>query len=1416
MEQLELLLEIATPDLYRANAFRIAGLPVTATRREVSKRGTRLKRELELGAPQNDQAAAFTLEPRPDADAVQNALGRLENPPKRLVDEFFWFWPLSWTQNGHDEAQAALAKGETKMASDIWRSIATSDSRWTSACHNLAILEHVLALDIERMALSQSLNSEDIGDLDTRWNRLVEIWTAAISNEALWRNFGEHVVGLQEPQLTTETVERLRTTLPLGLALVNADLALRHVQQHQAEKRAAGDPDEGRGREQDRLSRHASRQRQVLAAWQRALNDGDSSVVEEACRRAAATPERRLTALCESSQASAEADPRHADQAARRLLDQSEDLLAQLSVFDDQGKQRSDHARDDVGLAVLRCMVGYGDKTNDWETSIELHRLGLAVAASEPARAKLRENLKNVEELAKSGARWCKPGYFDLPEPLLAVLEKARSDLKSQQHDRAVTALSDVYRGQGPTGEILPDQRLIVANTLAIVFFRRSVFTWNTALREVNTAPDPLIETIISRVKANQVSMTTWMAANMDNPGRVGVPLECMACGTGIQGSFAHIQINEKVRAVVCRGCHSDRDRTRKGKLRPALKEAAGDMVLAQHFSPNEPSFQENAATLRSQMTDMGGIDMPGLEECLIDRGLVTAEYLISLLGTSSRSSSAEKKLAGMGVKALPALLAALDNMPALVPPLIEQLGAAALEGLLAFLAQAPSEKSAITLVRMLAKLHDARAIPPLVQLLETSLYRMPVPAPLCCAIALALEGFGSAAAIALPCLLAAANQGEPSDRIAFIAAAAAVAGPNAGTLTECLVAWLAAEEPVAVRVGAARALEGIGVAAATALPALWKAASLGDPTTCAVMIQTAVAVGKDRAEDLVGHLATFLAEDTPDSARKAAARGIASFGAAATRALPALFAAADKGTAETRVALIQTLLVVAAEHPKELVDRLVGWLADASPEVRAESARMLGQMGEAASSATEKLVQALRDASREVRTAARAALDAVAPEAARKLRFQAQSRKVGAAAAVLLLTLGGFGVSYRYSAATNQGDMGAVRLFNAFGVLGRDRAVEILLTKTLPRDGHAKQGTEGGDGKTSLGNNGTVAKASFRAQLLSRLNGIDPDWRHLPMTGSAISTAVAQLGTCAREAYPILRDNLDFLDPDWRNRAESKAAVSGLVASWTATSTPVPWETLGPWADIVAELGRAAEPMVPVLSTWASRHDKGGTDEAAASKAEEALRTLGKLGVAAAPGEAGGGTKTEANLEHVKEAAALCVSPKSREEGVAKLTAFLEVGEEEQAKLALTTLGRLGPGAAAALPAIRRATTSDKTAIALLARQVVDQLDRAAQPARPKPAGHDGPSADDLLKGLFNDKPARSRSLINAPSGQAVAAARVEPNRPVKEKPALERSPSTMRPRADSSSKPRAEEPIIPSAPRRASNRPRRLDDSF
>ena len=381
-EGLDVLLEAAKPDLYRLNAFRITELPVDAGTRDISRRWQMVEMSRETGLPiPPGPGRALPLDNSSDPEILAQAMQRLRDPERRLVDEFFWFWPHILGQSGNDQALAALAQGETAAASRIWEEQELAYSEANVSMHNLAVLAHAKALDMEQANSQRDLSAAKKKERTQWWQRAFERWQILLDHEGFWSRLTARIRDLDDQRLTNGTARRLRATLPLALLSINGQLA---VQAAEAESVA-----------------EARRHRRIMQG-----SGFESSVIDQAMQRTVQPMRQRIKALCQNSEADADADPQHADTVTRRFLDQAKALLGILDSLLPAKHATRQAMHDEVALTALRCAIPYSNKTEDWEMSLDLLQRTLPIAAGRAARERIEESIRTVEGNRQLGTCW--------------------------------------------------------------------------------------------------------------------------------------------------------------------------------------------------------------------------------------------------------------------------------------------------------------------------------------------------------------------------------------------------------------------------------------------------------------------------------------------------------------------------------------------------------------------------------------------------------------------------------------------------------------------------------------------------------------------------------------------------------------------------------------------------------------------------------------------------------------------------------------------------------------------------------------------------------------------------------------------------------------------------------------------------
>ncbi|WP_158609333.1 septum formation family protein [Micromonospora musae] len=173
------LREVAGPELYRRNAFRVTGLPVDVDRPTARRRQQRLAAALKVGA--DVDGLGSSVSPEQLRGAFDVLLG---DPRRRLVHEVFGTWGAP---NGCECPST------------------------THAEHDRAVQAHAEVLD---MAAADVLALAMDGRVDDRWAAAAAAWTKTLRSATFWRHLHHRVERLDDRQLDASVVESLRAELP--------------------------------------------------------------------------------------------------------------------------------------------------------------------------------------------------------------------------------------------------------------------------------------------------------------------------------------------------------------------------------------------------------------------------------------------------------------------------------------------------------------------------------------------------------------------------------------------------------------------------------------------------------------------------------------------------------------------------------------------------------------------------------------------------------------------------------------------------------------------------------------------------------------------------------------------------------------------------------------------------------------------------------------------------------------------------------------------------------------------------------------------------------------------------------------------------------------------------------------------------
>lgn len=315
------------------------------------------------GSAGRTTAGALPLDPPPLDEAVSEALQRLRDPEHRFIDEFFWFWPRPGL-GSKDPAIVALNTRDVDLAIEIWSDEARAKNDRSRSSHNLAVMFHTLALDIEYARQTEEISKPLEKVQYTYWQKGLSQWQAVLADDEFWDQVSSRVLELNDPRLTTDWSRRIRTALPLVVLLINAQIVCRAA--------TAGANAEAR------------------KYWSLIGESGFSEAdVAEACGRSARGIREVVSAICRTAEQEAEAEPATADESARRMLQETKPLLCALDMLIAGGVTLADEVRDEVATAATNCLYLLSDQAGKSEVARKLLELTRPYAISLSIRERI-------------------------------------------------------------------------------------------------------------------------------------------------------------------------------------------------------------------------------------------------------------------------------------------------------------------------------------------------------------------------------------------------------------------------------------------------------------------------------------------------------------------------------------------------------------------------------------------------------------------------------------------------------------------------------------------------------------------------------------------------------------------------------------------------------------------------------------------------------------------------------------------------------------------------------------------------------------------------------------------------------------------------------------------------------------------
>jgi len=367
------LLDAANLNIYRENLFRITGLPVDATAKEIARHADKLKQMEELGYGEQANTAAFALDPPPTVDQIREAMQRLKEPERRLIDEFFWFWPRTFGESANDPAIQALCEGDMEKAYEIWETEESKPARGFIANHNIAVMLHLVALDWTLYQISAEVDPAKEEKIRGYWKDSFKRWEKIPSDDRLWDAVMTRIRSVDDPRLTTGFGRRFADTLPAALDKINAEAGLKFAEQGRLE--------------------WARTHVQFMHETHQGLDN-----VAKTAEMVLAPLRKRVTQHIKTARETTKKDPKKGGEAAKLLVDECGRLHFLYELFHAKDAHQKTELFDEVAAASVDCVVAYQQATSDNRLFVEVLRATMSLATAVDVRERIKTNLAIGEE----------------------------------------------------------------------------------------------------------------------------------------------------------------------------------------------------------------------------------------------------------------------------------------------------------------------------------------------------------------------------------------------------------------------------------------------------------------------------------------------------------------------------------------------------------------------------------------------------------------------------------------------------------------------------------------------------------------------------------------------------------------------------------------------------------------------------------------------------------------------------------------------------------------------------------------------------------------------------------------------------------------------------------------------------------
>ncbi len=369
---LDKFIESSDLNLYRLNPFRVLGLPVFVTAREIARHTDKIKLKLNITDKTTFTGDILPIDPEPNVEIINSSVQYLNDPVSQIIFELFWFWPIEMEWSSSDPGIDELKKRNIKKCADIWSSGLNKKENYDISLHNLAVLYQLFALDFEWKYLNGNLTQKETELRDVYWNRSYKLWDSLTKQDLFWEKYLHRIIKLGDPRVKPSVVKKIRLEIPLVIMLINAKLAVAYAE---------------KGNDFD-VKRHL----QIIRS-----SNFNNQIINRSLEISTRSLVKNLSLICEKAKEDIKNSHNEISTIINDLFDKGFSILSIIDTFFQNDATIRNSSHDLLASAGNLCVSYYANETKNYDESIELYKRLLSISIGLVLKDRIKENIEITE-----------------------------------------------------------------------------------------------------------------------------------------------------------------------------------------------------------------------------------------------------------------------------------------------------------------------------------------------------------------------------------------------------------------------------------------------------------------------------------------------------------------------------------------------------------------------------------------------------------------------------------------------------------------------------------------------------------------------------------------------------------------------------------------------------------------------------------------------------------------------------------------------------------------------------------------------------------------------------------------------------------------------------------------------------------